>query len=82
MLMNIWYAGIIIWYAGISIWYAGIGSDMADKLDNMSSSEVWSTIQRDQITLTLVNPNRTVTHTFKLVITYSHEIIDYRQNMH
>ena len=38
---------------------------MADKLDNMSSSEVWS-IQGDQITLTLVNPNRTVTHTFKL----------------
>ena len=40
---------------------------MADKLDNMtSSSEIWSTIQGDKITLTLVNPNRTVTHTFKL----------------
>ena len=38
---------------------------MADELDNMSSSEVWS-IQGDKITITLVNPNRTVTHTFKL----------------
>ena len=65
----------------MNIWYTGIGSDLADKLDNMSSSEVWS-IQADKITLTQVNPNRTVTHTFKLVITYSHEIIDYRQNMH
>ena len=63
--MNIWYTGIGIRYTGIGIWYAGIGSDMADKLDNMSSSEVWS-IQGDKITLTLVNPNRTVTNTFKL----------------
>ena len=60
-----WY--LICRYTGIlmNIWYTGIGSDMADKLDNMSSSEVWS-IQGDQITLTLVNPNRTVTHPFKL----------------
>ena len=49
----------------MNILYTGIGWDMADKLDNMSSSEIFS-IQGDKITLTQVNPNRTVTHTFKL----------------
>lgn len=38
---------------------------MADKLNDMPASEKWS-VDGETITLTRSNPNKTVTHSFKL----------------